>query len=61
MNQNRTNEKTCEVCHQPFQSERELQDHNMSVYSGEKLRSQPTSDRRQDQPTQGDEKRERIA
>ena len=55
MDQKVMNEKSCSVCNQRFNSERELQEHQKTAHAQEKTRS--TSER----PGQGEEKRERIA
>lgn len=59
MDHNRTNEKSCSVCNQRFNSDRELQEHQRTAHSQDKNR--PASDRMGDRPSQGEEKRERIA
>lgn len=59
MDQKLMNEKSCSVCNQRFNSDRELQEHQKVAHSQDKNR--PTSDRMNDRPSQGEEKRERIA
>jgi len=59
MDQKLMNEKSCSVCNQRFNSDRELQEHQKVAHPQDKNR--PTSDRMSDRPSQGEEKRERIA
>lgn len=58
MDQNRGNEKSCSVCNQRFNSDRELQEHQRSAHSQDK--HHPSSEKVGDRQDQG-EKRERIA
>lgn len=67
-NQNRSDQKkTCDVCHQSFHSDRELQDHQKNAHSQRKQsESQPGSernseDRGQNYPGQDQQKKEKIA
>jgi hypothetical protein len=61
MTPNQNDEKTCNVCHQSFNSDRELQDHQKNAHSQQKPGgSQPASDRDYKEPGQ-DQKREKIA
>ncbi len=59
-NRTATDEKRCSVCHQKFRTEQELQDHQKTAHSRDKNK-QRGSDRIVDQPSQGEEKRERVA
>ena len=59
MDQKLMNEKSCSVCNQRFNSDRELQEHQKVAHSQDQNR--PTSDRMNDGPSQGEQKRERIA
>lgn len=49
--------KTCEVCHQSFNSDRELQDHMQNAHSQRKQSGGQTGDR----PGQDQQKQEKIA
>ncbi len=49
--------KTCEVCHQSFNSDRELQDHMQTAHSQRKQSGGQTGDR----PAQDQQKQEKIA
>ena len=49
--------KTCEVCHQAFSSDRELQDHMQNAHSQRKQSGGQTGDR----PVQDQQKQEKIA
>jgi hypothetical protein len=49
--------KTCEVCHQTFNSDRELQDHMQNAHSQRKQSGGQTGDR----PGQDQQKQEKIA
>jgi len=60
MDQNRMPGKTCSVCNQRFNTDRELQEHQKTAHSQEKNR-QPASNREFDNPDQGDQKHQRIA
>ena len=58
--------KTCEVCHQTFNSDRELQEHMQNAHSQRKQSdSQTGSDRTskdpKDYPAQDQQKRDKIA
>jgi hypothetical protein len=67
--QNTGNQKlTCDVCHQSFNSERELQEHQKNAHSQRKQNeSQPGSERSpvdnpaEDYSGQGEPKRDKIA
>jgi hypothetical protein len=39
--------KTCEVCNQPFQSDRELQEHRQKAHSQGKAEKRPAADQSQ--------------
>ncbi len=60
MDQNRTSEKSCSICNQRFNSDRELQEHEKRVHPQDKGR-QPASIGDPGEPEQGDQKRRRIA
>jgi hypothetical protein len=61
MAQNPNDPKTCNVCHQTFNSERELQEHQKNSHSQNKPGgSQPASDPDYKEPGQ-DPRREKIA
>jgi len=49
--------KTCEVCHQNFNSDRELQDHMRNAHSQRKQSGGQSGDR----PEHGQQKQEKIA
>jgi len=57
MTQNPTDQKMCTICHQRFDSDRELQDHQRTAHAQQKQGgSQPMSER--NQPGQGQGKKE---
>jgi hypothetical protein len=62
MTQNLSGQSTCDLCHQPFNSEQELQEHQKNAHSQPKQgNNQPGSERTyQDYPEQ-DQRREKIA
>ena len=49
--------KNCEVCHQTFNSDRELQDHMQNAHSQRKQSGGQTGDR----PGQGQQRQDKIA
>jgi hypothetical protein len=55
------NEKSCSVCNQRFKTDRELQEHQRTAHSQEQEKSRPGSERNVNQPSQGDQKKERVA
>lgn len=63
MTQNPTDKTTCKVCHQTFNSEAELQEHQKKSHSQQKQSGNvPASDRgRKDQPGHEQERRDKIA
>jgi hypothetical protein len=61
MTPNRTDQVTCDVCNQPFNSERELQEHNRTAHSQEKQGKHSPSDRPQGRQEPSEPGRERIA
>ena len=62
MTQNPTDQKTCDVCHQRFNSDRELQEHQKNAHSQHK-QGQPGSERNynKDNAELDQQKREKIA
>jgi hypothetical protein len=61
MTPNQNDAKICSVCHQSFNSDRELQEHQKNAHSQHKPGgSQPASDRDYKEPGQ-DQKQEKIA
>jgi len=53
--------KTCEVCHQTFNSDRELQDHMQTAHSQRKQSGGQTSGQTGDRPGHDQQKQEKIA
>jgi hypothetical protein len=62
MNPNSTNAKTCQICNQSFSSDRELQEHQNSVHSGnEQGGNRPQNEHVYgDPPVQDEQKRKKI-
>ncbi|HTS34754.1 MAG TPA: hypothetical protein VMH04_03720 [Candidatus Solibacter sp.] len=57
MSQDQNQKKTCGVCHQSFNSDQELQDHQRNAHSQQKQSgNQPMSER-----NPGEQKKEKIA
>jgi hypothetical protein len=53
--------KTCEVCNQTFNSDRELQDHMQNAHSQRKQSGGQTGGQTGDRPGQDQQKQEKIA
>jgi len=62
-NQNQSIQKSCEVCGQKFNSDRELQEHLKLAHQNRPTEKQPTSERNQSERNRDDERgnREKIA
>ena len=61
MTPNQTDQVTCDICHQPFDSDHELKEHNRTAHSKDKQGKHSPSDRPQGRQESGEPKRERIA